>query len=132
MLKLWVGGIVEANIADSFRQLRNTLEQTVNTALQAQHYGDALLTWDVVLAVRLSPPPEHVRYNPHTKETDVRVVIDYLNFERASSDDRAGLLADAVLKSLHYLETKSIPDLNLEQLQQDVLGALAKVRRPVI
>ena len=132
MLKLWVGGIVEANIVDSFRQLRNTLEQTVNTALQAQHYGDALVAWDVVLAVRLSPPPEQVRYNAHTKETDIRVVIDYLNFERASSDDRAGLLADAVLKSLHYLQTKRIPGLNLEQLQQDVLVALAKVRRPVI
>jgi hypothetical protein len=132
MLKLWVGGIVEANIVDSFRQLRNTLEQTVNTALQAQHYGDALVAWDVVLAVRLSPPPEHVRYNAHTKEIDIRVVIDYTTFEQASSHDRAGLLADAVLKSLHYLKTKSIPSLDLEQLQQDASVALVKFRRPVI
>ncbi|RZK31098.1 MAG: hypothetical protein EOO63_05025 [Hymenobacter sp.] len=126
MLKLWVGGIIEANLADSFRQLRNALEQTVNTALQAQHYGDALLAWDVVIAVRLSPPPEHARYNAQTKETDICVVIDYTNFEQASSDERAGQLADAVLKSLHYLRTKSIPGLDFEQLQQDVSVVLAK------
>lgn len=127
MLKLWVGGILDADIGDSFRHLRNTLQQAVNTALQDQHYGDALGTWDVVLAVCSRPPREHVRYNARTKETDIRVVIDHAHFEQASLAERADLLADAVLKSLHRLRGKGLAGVDFDRLQQDVSVALAKV-----
>jgi hypothetical protein len=129
MLKLWVGGLIEASIADSFRQLRNTLEQAVNTALQDHYYGDALESWDVVLAVRLSPPAEHVRYNARTKETDICLVIDYTQFEQASVSERTGLLAEAVVKSLHQLRRKRITGVNFDQLQQDVSVTLTKIQQ---
>jgi hypothetical protein len=108
MLKLWIGGILDADIADiadSFRQLRNRLQEEINAALQGLHYGDALDTWDVVLAVSSRPPTEHVRYSARTKETDVRVVINHDQFAQASVTERADLLAGAVLKSLQRLRS---------------------------
>jgi hypothetical protein len=108
MLKLWVGGIIDAYIANSFRELRNTLQQAVNTALHNQHYGDALGTWDVVIAVCSRPPSEHVRYSARTKETDIRVVIDHALFEQSSLPERANLLAGAVLDSLPGSESKPL------------------------
>ena len=127
MLKLWVGGIIDADIADSFRELRNTLQQAVNAALHNQHYGDALGTWDVVIAVCSRPPSEHVRYSARTKETDIRVVIDHALFEQSSLPERANLLAGAVLDSLHRLRVKAIAGVDFDRLQHDVSVALAQV-----
>ena len=126
MLKLWVGGILDADIGDSFRQLRNRLQEKINAALQGQHDGDALGTWDVVLVVSSRPPAEHVRYNARTKETDVRVVINYDHFAQASVAERGDLLADAVWKSLHRLRGKRINGVDFDRLQHDVSVALAK------
>ena len=127
MLKLWVGGILDADIADSFRQLRNRLQEKINAALQGQHYGDALGTWDVVLVVSSRPPAEHVRYSARTKETDVRVVINHNQFAQASMTERADLLAEAMLKSLQRLKGKRIDGVDFDRLEHDVSEVLAKI-----
>jgi hypothetical protein len=127
MLKLWVGGILDAEIGDSFRLLRNALEARINAALQGQDYGDALGTWDVILVVSSQPPAEYVRYSKRTKETDVRLVVNYDDFVQASGNERADLLAGALLKSLHRLRGKHIDGVDFDRLEHDVSGALAKV-----
>ena len=127
MLKIWIGGILDADIADSFRQLRNRLQEKINTALQGRHYGDALGTWDVILVVSSRPPAEYVRYSALTKETDVRVVSNHDQFAQAIEVERADLLADAVLKSLYLLRGKRITGVDFERLEHDVSGILAKV-----
>jgi hypothetical protein len=125
MLKLWVSGIVAADVADSFQALRNALEHQVNTTIQQGHYGAGLGTWDLIIAVRPSPPAEYVRYNRRTKETDVRLTIDHAHFLRASTSERATLIAATLRTSLHKLAAKGIPEVDSDRLQQDVSGALA-------
>jgi hypothetical protein len=126
MVTLWVGGMVEADIADSFRHLRNTLEQTVNAAIQGQEYGEALASWDVVIAVRVPAPSEHVRYHAQTKATDIRVVLNHAHFVQASLSERADLLATALLASLHRLRATDIAGVDFDQLAHDVSLALGR------
>jgi hypothetical protein len=131
MLKLWLGGIIDADIGDSFRTHRNFLEELVNAVIAHGDYGTGLATWDVILVVSTTPPPEYVRYSRHSKETDCRLVVNHTAFLQADASHRLGLLASTVLESLLRLSKKKIPNVNFSQLQQDVLGALANVLFPI-
>jgi hypothetical protein len=123
-MKLWIGGILENDTADSFRELRNDLEKRVNHLLEGKQYGEGLSTWDLIIAITLRPPNEHVKYNKKSRETDCRLVVDHQIFIVSDTQKREQLLTQAILLSIQRLSLKGIPDFDFSELRQDVIKAL--------
>ena len=124
-MKLWIGGILENDTADSFRELRNGLEKRVNHLLKGKQYGQGLITWDLIMAITPHPPNEYVKYNKKSKETDCRLVIDHQLFTVSDTQKKEQLLAQTLLLSIQQLSLKNIPDFNFSELRQDVIKSLA-------
>jgi len=133
-MKLWIGGILDASIADAFRESRNEVERAINVKIEAEEYGSGITSWDVVLVVLESrQPKEHTRVAKASRETDVRIVIDYTCFINSSTQQKEAIIQEALLESIRRLSQKRIPDFNFTKLQQDVTEALrlkALVQRP--
>ena len=61
-MKLWIGGILDASVADAFRKIRNAIQRSINLKIEAEEYGLGISTWDVVLiALKSKQPKEHTR-----------------------------------------------------------------------
>ena len=124
-MKLWIGGILDASIADAFSEIRNEIQRAINLKIEAEEYGSGISTWDVVLVVLESRhPKEHTRVARVSRETDVRVVIDYTGFLQGSTQQREAILLEALLESIHRLSQKRIPDFNFIKLQKNVVEAI--------
>ena len=124
-MKLWIGGILDASVADAFREIRNAIQRSINLKIEAEEYGLGISTWDVVLvALESKQPKEHTRVAKYSRETDIRIVIDYINFLRGSTQQREAIIREALLESIHRLSQKRIPDFDFTKLQKDVTEAL--------
>jgi uncharacterized protein YbbC (DUF1343 family) len=122
-MKLWIGGILDVSIADVFREIRNEIQRAINLKIEDEEYGSGISTWDVVLVVLESKQPkEHTRVAKASRETDIRILIDYSAFLCGSTKQREELLQKALLESIHRLSQKRIPDFNSLKLQKDVSG----------
>lgn len=59
-----------------------------------------------------------------SRETDVRIVIDYTCFINTLTQQKEAIIQEALLESIRRLSQKRIPDFNFTKLQQDVTEAL--------
>ena len=124
-MKLWIGGILDASVADAFREIRNAIQRSINLKIEAEEYGLGISTWDVVLvALESKQPKEHTRVAKSSRETDVRIVIDYADFLHGSTQQREAIIREALLESIHRLSQKRIPDFDFTKLQKDATEAL--------
>jgi hypothetical protein len=123
-MKLWVGGIIDAEVADEFRHLRNSMEESINNVITEADYGSGMSTWDVILVISSTPPSEYVRYSKTNKESDVRVVIDFDTFLVAEASERSNMLGQALLKSIESLSKKKIVGFDFTALRRDVVAIL--------
>ncbi len=95
-----------------------------NDKIEVEEYGSGISTWDVVLVILESRhPKEHTRVAKASRETDVRIVIDYSTFLCGSTQQREELLKEALLKSIQRLSQKRIPNFDFLKLQKDVSNA---------
>ncbi|MBC6606639.1 hypothetical protein H8B13_07400 [Hymenobacter sp. BT188] len=123
-MKLWIGGIIESDIGDAFREIRSSTEKVVNSKIESVYYGSGISTWDVVLVILESNhPKEHTRISKASRETDVRIVIDYFAFLHGSIPQRELLLQSALLESIRRLSNKRIPGFDFSRLEQDTTAA---------
>jgi len=124
-MKIWIGGILDASVADAFREIRNVMERSINLKIEAGEYGLGISTWDVVLvALKSKQPKEHTRVTKSSRETDIRIVIDYTDFLHGSIQQREAIIRKALLESIHRLSQKRIPDFDFIKLQKDATEAL--------
>ena len=124
-MKLWIGGILDASVADAFREIRNAIQHSINLKIEAEEYGLGISTWDVVLiALKSKQPKEHTRFARSIQETDIRIIIDYTDFLHGSAQQREAIIREALLESIHRLSQKRIPDFDFTKLQKDATEAL--------
>ena len=101
------------------------MQHSINLKIEAEEYGLGISTWDVVLVVLESKQPkEHTRIAQSSRETDVRIVIDYTDFLHSSTQQRVAIIQGALLESIHRLSQKRIPDFDFTKLQKGVTEAL--------
>jgi uncharacterized protein (DUF2235 family) len=82
-------------------------------------------TWDVVLvALKSKQPKEHTKVAKSSRETDIRIIIDYTDFLHGSTQQREAIVREALLESIHRLSQKRIPDFDFTKLQKDAAEAL--------
>lgn len=120
-MKLWIGGEIQADIADSFRDARNSVEKTINSYIRDKRYDLPLSSWDVIAIVRDDNElPETVDYSAKQQEMDFRLTINHEDFKRSGELERERLIYQMLIKSLALLKDKGVASSDIEQLMLDV------------
>lgn len=121
-MKLWVGGEVQSDVADSYRKARIAVERTVNSFLDQKKYAINLNEWDCIAIIKDDKEFEEiVKYSPKKKEMDFRLKIDYHEFKEASNQNREKLIFIMLQKSLELLKKKGVSGEEMDRLVTDVV-----------
>lgn len=130
-MKLWIGAEMDADVADSFRVVRNRVESAVNGVIMAKSYDLPLNSWDCIAIVR---DDEHfteiVRYSPKRRDMDFRLRIDHTEFKVANPQQQATMIFNMLRRSLDLLAVKLSSPAALQDLQTDLQIAAANDGRP--
>jgi hypothetical protein len=119
-MKLWIGGELESDIADSFRAARRDIEIAINNVIEANVYPGKLKSWDCIAIVRNDEIyGEICKYSKKTGEMDFRLKLDYMKFKEASQIERCKMLFKMLLRSLAIIKEKNA--LACDDLLSDVL-----------
>lgn len=99
-MKLWIGARLEAAIAETFRIVRNEIEDSVNHYIESVDYGEGLQKWDIVINIFEEKTNERYQYSKKNKDTDFDLSIDYLEFVNASLIEKKILIYDSLLRCI--------------------------------
>jgi hypothetical protein len=120
-MKLWIGGEIEADVADTFRVTRNAVERAVNRVIESKDYSLQLKKWSCIAIVRADTlMPERLRYSPKRQEMDFRLALDHGRFLSGTDSERRAMLFAMLRRSLSLLETKLPTRGGLDNLKEDL------------
>jgi hypothetical protein len=106
-VKLWIGGEIQADIGDSFRDARNIVEKKINEFLEQITYQIDFSDWDCIAIVRDDNEFKEIcKYSLKKQEMDFRLKIDYEQFKNGTADERKLLIFQMLLRSLELLKEK--------------------------
>ncbi len=121
-MKLWVGGEISAEVADSFRLARGTVEKAINEVIGNKSYDVDLNAWDCIAILRDDDAfKEIVKYSPKKKEVEFRLKISFERFRTASGIQREALIFEMLVRSLDVMKEKGVKVQGLEVLIEDVI-----------
>jgi hypothetical protein len=119
-MKLWIGGELEASVADAFRTARISVETAINNLIEGIDASEAN-DWDVIAILRDDEVyGERVRFSKKDG-MDLRLKIPFNDFLQASPDIQKTLIIDMLLRSLEIIGTK-YPSAAIEQVIAAVRG----------
>lgn len=120
-MKLWIGGEVCAEVADSFRYARIIVEKAVNEAISEKNYAVNFNSWDCIAILRDDKAfKEITKYSLKKKEMDFRLQIDFDKFRSVSDVRREALIFEMLLRSLALLKEKKGIGEEIDRLAADV------------
>lgn len=123
-MKLWMSGELQSDVADLHREARRIVETKLNESFTQRDYGGGLDKW-IFIAMILgadAPPYEEIKkYDGKKKTCEFRLRIDYPSFKSADTNQRAGLLCQALLECLNYLDAMNLRGVETEQIRADCL-----------
>jgi hypothetical protein len=125
-MKLCISGEIDSIVSDSFRVVRNDIEQSVNNILASNSYGDGILNWDVIVVISQDKGKEVFKYNKRNKETDVHVILDLDRFKTSNSLEKKMLLLDSLIYCTEKLSALGIHNFDSVKLKND-LDELKKI-----
>jgi hypothetical protein len=120
---LWMGGELESDVVDAYREVRNIVEAAVNSRLSTTDYGPAIVKWAFIAMIlserRLSEYKEVKQYNKKRKTCEFRLVVDHSQFTSADLKLRTRMICHALLRSLSLLEELKIEGIKVAALGRD-------------
>lgn len=127
-MKLWIGGEIDADVADSFRVVRNRIEAAVNRVTMPKSYDMPLTGWDCIAIVRADDEfPERIHYSPKNGQMDFRLRIDYSKFRTATPREQELMLFTMLLRSLELLAERLPTRVSIEELTADLKAVKASL-----
>ncbi|MEY4916766.1 MAG: hypothetical protein RL616_679 [Verrucomicrobiota bacterium] len=125
-MKLWIGGELDADVADSFRIASNRVEDAINHVILQKSYDLPVTGWDCIAIIRADAEfPERIRYSKKTREMDFRLCIDHAKFKAANSNEQELMLFVMLRRSLELLVQRLPSTLQLDELHTDLKAAEA-------
>jgi hypothetical protein len=122
-VKLWIGGEIQADIGDAFRDARSSVERAINAEIETKHYDIPLSAWDVIAIIRDDTDfPEISKYSLKKNDMDFRLAIDHEAFKSGTRLEQQRLVYSMLLRSLSLLREKGISGSGIEHLTSDVIG----------
>lgn len=119
-MKLWIGGEIQAEVADSFRMARLSVEKTINENLENKNYDILLTDWDCIAILRDDDDfAERTTYSKKKKDMDFRLKIDYSAFTKSDSKQQESLIFQMLQRSISILKQKEV-GFGIDQLIADV------------
>ncbi|OZG70207.1 hypothetical protein BTA51_27465 [Hahella sp. CCB-MM4] len=121
-MKLWIGGELQADVADNFRAARKKVENAINDEITRGSYEVNLVDWDCIAILREDNEfKEITKYSSSKKEMDYRLNINFQEFKNASAEKQESMIFDMLKRSLTLLkEKKGINVGEIERLIRDV------------
>ena len=131
---------MSTDIADYYIQI----EKKINSLLKSNDYGDALLDGGIGIIMTIYSKkyletikkdtgkefPERIIYRRKTKDSDVRLRVDYEKFIESTGETRKGLILQNIIDSILALneKIKKHKDVKFlgEKLVNDLASALEK------
>lgn len=120
-MKLWIGGEISAEVADSFRRARSSVERAINEAIGTKEYSIGVASWDCIAILRDdNAMKEIIKYSAKKREMDFRLRIDLQKFQTGSDLQREALIFEMLERSLALLKEKGAPREGLDLLAADL------------
>lgn len=126
LMKLWIGGEVEAELADVFRMARNSVEKKINNIIERQRYEVPFKSWDCIAIIRNDEDFAEVhKFSRKKRDMDFRLKIDFRLFKEGDESTREQLLFQMLLRSLALLSEKGVHEPDLDRLRKCVMEIAA-------
>ncbi|MFH1373988.1 MAG: Imm44 family immunity protein [bacterium] len=121
-MKLWIGGEIQADVADAFREARSFVERTVNKKIESRHYDTAFDDWDVIAILRDDDAFEELtRLSKKKRDMDFRLRLGYREFKYGDANERRSMIFKMLCRSIELLATKVADRRGLESLLTDLI-----------
>ena len=119
------------NFEESLRVIRNEIENTIKPVVEKRDYGkDVQLLAVIPIIIKFDQQmedegwfKERVLYKKKSKETDIRLRIDYVKFVKGNDNTKRLLLIDNIIKSIDRIVPKT-KDFDHKTLKEDILSVL--------
>lgn len=119
-MKIWIGGEVDSDIFEPFRIIRNEIEIQVNNIIEKKYYGDGLNSWDLILIIKKEHGVSSYKYNKRTKETDIRLPINYQLFAKAVEKEKKEIVLNCLIECLGILRINQSIKIDFDDLVNDL------------
>jgi hypothetical protein len=107
-MKLWMSGEIQADIADSYRGIRNSIEIEVNRLLNNANIDIKIQEWAVIpiiLSENITEQyPEVVKKSVKGTSFECRLKIPHANFLSANVRHRIKLIFQVLLRSVDLMK----------------------------
>ena len=122
-MKLWIGGEIEASVADQFRLARNEVEKYINSKIQNIEVKE-VSDWDVIAILRDDDQfEERIRFNKKDG-MDMRLKIPFESFKVSDFKQQKVLLLEMLNRSLNYISNKFPKIEEINQVKEAVSEAI--------
>jgi hypothetical protein len=121
-MKLWIGGEIQTDIGNAFREARNKVEKTINSVIDNKDYDLEFNSWDVIVILRDDDNfKEITKYSKKKKDMDFRLRLNHKDFADATQGRQEAMIVELLLRSLKILKEKGSSENGVMDLRTDVL-----------
>jgi hypothetical protein len=122
-----MSGEVEADLADSYRISRNSVECAVNLDLENTLFSEKFEKWAVIPVILsdtfISGFPEIVKLSSKGKVLEFRLQVAYTEFKKASSERRLAMIFDALSRSVDLMPKLKVSPESQEKFRAALVTA---------
>jgi len=124
-MRYWSSGEVESSVGDKFRIAMNLLEEKINSLLSTKSYTNEIDSLDVIYVIVKEGGLEKISYKPKSKILDLRVVIDFETFSKASPIEQNLILINGLINCLANIsKNKNIKHFDTIEFRNDLKKVL--------
>lgn len=124
-MDIFFTSIAEGKLGNDLTRIYMPMNTVLKERLAGRDYGSGLRLW-FLMFVLVSPGfpgadgKERVMYKKKDRSSDLRLFLDFAAFKAGDAAMRQSLVYDCILRSLHLLAAKKIPDFDIAALTADV------------
>ena len=113
---LWISGIVEAEVGDSFFDTMTFVQSNLDAIAENANFGNAVEKIRIVFIINRDPTTEYRRFSKKDKTLDARVRINYDEFRDSSEAHRIKMFVEAMMGVIAKTTNFSQEDFNKQLL----------------
>ncbi len=109
-MKLWMSGEIQADIAEPYRETRQTIEAEINRLLEGFTLPEAFEEWVFIAIIRQSDHPDYPELAKKSRGAvlEFRLQISHDAFLRGTKSQRISLILAGLTRSVAFMETLGV------------------------
>lgn len=124
-MEIFFTSVAEGKVGNDLTRIYMPMNTLLSERLRARDYGHGLVYW-ALMFILVSPDfpgadeKERVMYKKKDRSSDLRLFLDFAAYKAGDAATRQYLVYECILRSLHLLAAKKIPDFDIAALTADV------------